>query len=90
MDENGDLADCHRILSRSKYYLCQPVNVHKNKVVTKRKYSWSVSVTACLFRLLNSYCKSKNYIPPGIDRMPVELIHAWGDKLRSETHKLIY
>jgi hypothetical protein len=91
-DENGDmLADSHNILKRWKNYFYQLLNV--NSVSDVRQIE--IHTTELLvpdprpFEAEISVLKLERYKCPGNDQIPVELIQAGGEILRSKVHKLI-
>jgi hypothetical protein len=91
-DERGDLlADPHKILNRWKNDFCHLLNVHGVGGVTQTEMH-----TAEPFvpepsppEAEVATGKLKRYKSSGADKIPVHVIQAGGETLRSEIHKLI-
>jgi hypothetical protein len=91
-EENGDLlADSHSILNRWKNYFCQLLNIHGVNDVRQTKIYTAERLVPepSSFEVKIAIGKLKRYKSPGIDQIPVELIQAGGNTLRSEIHKRI-
>jgi hypothetical protein len=90
--ERGDLfADSHKILNRWKNYFCQLLHVHGAGGVRQTEMHTAEPFvpepSASEFEV--AIGKLERYKSPDVDQMPVELIQAGGETLRSEIHKLI-
>jgi hypothetical protein len=90
--ERGDLlADPHKILNRWKNYFCELLNVHgvggvrQPEIHTAEPFVPEPSASEVEVAI----GKLKRYKSPGVDQIPVEIIQAGCQILRSETHKLI-
>jgi hypothetical protein len=85
------LADPHTILNRWKNYFCQLLNVHgaggvrQTGMHTTEPFVPEPSASEVVVPIE----KLKRYKSPGVDQIPAELIHAGGETLCSEIHKLI-
>jgi hypothetical protein len=90
-DETGDLlADPHKILSRSKNFFCQLLNVHGAGGVRQTQMHiaepFVPEPSASEFEVATG--KLKRYKSPSVDQIPAELIQTGGETQRSEIHKL--
>jgi hypothetical protein len=91
-DERGDLlADPHKPLNRWKNYFCELLNVYGAGGVRQIEIHTAVPFVPepCASKAGGAIGKLKRYKSPGVDQIPAELIHAGGETLRSEIHKLI-
>jgi hypothetical protein len=91
-EENGDLlADSRSILNRWKNYFCQLLNVHGVDDVRQTEIHTAEPLVPepSSSEVEISIEKMKRYKSPGINQIPAELIHAGGNTLHSEIHKLI-
>ncbi|PNF33874.1 hypothetical protein B7P43_G06731 [Cryptotermes secundus] len=91
-DENGDLlADSHNILNRWRNYFSQLLNVHSVSDVRQTEIHTALRLVPDLgpFEFESAIAKLKRYKSPGSDQIPVELIQAGGEILRSKIHNLI-
>jgi hypothetical protein len=91
-EENGDLlADSHSILNRRKNYFCQLLNIHGVNDVRQTKIHTAEPLVPepGSSEVEIAIEKLKSYKSPGTDQIPAELIHAGGNTLCSEIHKLI-
>jgi hypothetical protein len=85
------LADHHKTVNRWKNYFCQLLNVHgaggvrQTEMHTVEPFVPEPSVSEVEVAIgKQKRCKS-----PGVDQIPVELMQAGGETLRSEIRKLI-
>jgi hypothetical protein len=87
-DERGNLlVNPRKILNRWKNYFCQLLSVHG--VVGVRQAEMHTAEPFVPEPSASEIGKLERCISPGVDQIPVELIHAGGETLRSEIHKLI-
>jgi hypothetical protein len=91
-DERGDLlADPHKILNMWKNYFCELLNVHgaggvrQTEMHTAKPFVPEPSASEAEVAI----GKLKRYKSPGVYQIPAALIHAGGETLHSEIHKII-
>jgi hypothetical protein len=89
--ERGDLpVDPHKVLNRWKNNFCQLLNVHAAGGVRQTEMHTAEPFvpqpTASEIEV--AIGKLERYKSPGVDQIPVELIKAGGETLRSEIHKI--
>jgi hypothetical protein len=91
-DDDGDLlADSHNILIRWKNYFSQLLNIHRVSEVRQIEIHTAEPLVPdpSAFEDEIAIEKLKRYTSPGSNGIPVELIQAGGEVLRSTIHKLM-
>jgi hypothetical protein len=91
-DENSDLlADSNSILNRLNNYFCQLLNLHGVHDVMQTEYHTTETLKPepIIIEAEISIEKLRRYKSPVTVQTPAEMVHAGGNTLRSEVHKLI-
>jgi hypothetical protein len=82
------VTDCHSILAGWKKHFSQLLGL---MTLGRQKYTAEPLVPEqSAFEVELAIEKLKRYKSPGTDQIPSEFIKAWGKKIRSDVHNLIY